>query len=139
MTARDEVAVLIEAVADAFTTPPADAAGTRNVGSPAEPWHAWMLAALVRQLWRQSWLVKVVEECGLRDGSAAGTIPGMPDHAFRFHGIGCCFSLPDGDSWMSTSGSNALGALCSCHAEVERAVRARRGGDVLAIPSSSCG
>jgi hypothetical protein len=78
---------LVAAVAGAFA-----GHGPTHAG---EPWYAWLLAALVRQLARQRWHVRFVEEHGLRDldrdGSdeGDGDVPGMPGYRFFFHGMGC--------------------------------------------------
>lgn len=97
MSLLEANAALVEAVLDAFSEAPIERAQQRRARSPVEPWHAWLLAALVRQLWRQAWMVKVIEEHGLRELGGRGEIPGLPGHHFWFHGMGCCFTLPYGE------------------------------------------
>ncbi|WP_437760563.1 DUF6896 domain-containing protein [Sorangium sp. So ce1389] len=73
------------------------AGGTVASGSPPEPWHAWLLVALARQVDRQRWLVRVQRERLLPE-SGRGEVPGMPGWRFFFHGIGLCLTAPDGEA-----------------------------------------
>lgn len=89
--------VLVEAVIDAFGDAPVERARQRWEKTSAKPWHAWLLAALVRQVRQQVWMVGVIEKHGLSRLNPAGEIPGLPGHRFRFHGMGCYFHFPSGE------------------------------------------
>ncbi|WP_437679052.1 hypothetical protein [Sorangium sp. So ce131] len=65
--------------------------------SPPDPWHAWLLVTLARQVDRQRWLVRVQHERLLPD-SDEGNVPGMPGWRFLFHGRGLCLTAPDGEA-----------------------------------------
>ena len=72
------------------------------------PEAAWLLVCLMRQLARQRWLVRVVEErvlqCrfgegldfveGLEVDEDSGGVPGLPGWRFDFHGRGCRLTGP---------------------------------------------
>ncbi|WP_437984981.1 DUF6896 domain-containing protein [Sorangium sp. So ce117] len=72
-------------------------AGPVTAGPPPDPWHAWLLVALARQVDRQRWLVRVQRE-RLSRASRRGDVPGMPGWKFYFHGIGLCLTAPDGET-----------------------------------------
>ncbi|WP_437738180.1 HEAT repeat domain-containing protein [Sorangium sp. So ce1335] len=70
-------------------------------GPPPDPWHAWLLVALARQVDRQRWHVRVQrmhlsEDSG--EDSDEGQVPGMPGWRFLFHGMGLCLTAPDGET-----------------------------------------
>ncbi|KYF69670.1 DUF6896 domain-containing protein [Sorangium cellulosum] len=73
------------------------ARGPVAAGSPPDPWHAWLLVALARQVDRQRWLVRIQRALLLED-SGRGEVPGMPGWRFFFHGIGLCLTAPDGET-----------------------------------------
>ncbi|WP_164002705.1 DUF6896 domain-containing protein [Pyxidicoccus caerfyrddinensis] len=58
--------------------------------------HGWLLLCLLRQVSRQRWLLRMVEERitgrGLEEDE--GDVPGYAGWRFSFHGIGCCFEGP---------------------------------------------
>lgn len=64
--------------------------------SPAfRPASAWLLVCLMRQLVRQRWLVKVIDERLMAkwdEGEEEGEVPGLPGWTYDFHGRGCCLS-----------------------------------------------
>ncbi|WP_437591616.1 DUF6896 domain-containing protein [Sorangium sp. So ce1000] len=83
-------------------------AGLVSAGPPPDPWHAWLLVALARQVDRQRWLVRVQRE-RLRQTSRRGDVPGMPGWTFFFHGIGLCLTAPDGETIdVDDHGDNGL-------------------------------
>jgi Domain of unknown function (DUF6896) len=58
------------------------------------PWHGWVAVCLCRQLARQRWLVGVARS-RLRDvGEEEGSVPGLPQWRYHYHGIGLCLSGP---------------------------------------------
>ncbi len=78
-----------------------------EVGALPLPWDTWTLICLVRHRRRQRWLKEIVETRLRTDvkrigGLGAlghpdqipriGSVPGMPEWEYRFHGIGCCLS-----------------------------------------------
>ncbi|MCP3101048.1 hypothetical protein LZ198_19415 [Myxococcus sp. K15C18031901] len=77
-------------------------------GASLRPEAAWLLVCLMRQLVRQRWLVRVLEErvlrCrfgegrdlvdGLEDDEDSGDVPGLAGWRFNFHGRGCCLKGP---------------------------------------------
>ncbi|WP_437786607.1 HEAT repeat domain-containing protein [Sorangium sp. So ce1097] len=76
------------------------AGGPVAAGSPPDPWHAWLLVVLARQVDRQRWLVRVQrmhlpEDTG--EDTGEGEVPGMPGWRFCFHGDGLCLTAPDGE------------------------------------------
>ncbi|WP_437820994.1 hypothetical protein [Sorangium sp. So ce1078] len=75
----------------------ARAVGAVASGSPPDPWHAWLLVALARQVDRQRWLVRVQRDRLLPD-SDADEVPGMPGWRFLFHGDGLCLTASDGET-----------------------------------------
>ncbi|WP_441288378.1 DUF6896 domain-containing protein [Sorangium sp. KYC3313] len=84
------------------------AGGPVAAGPPPDPWHAWLLVALARQVDRQRWLVRVQRE-RLSHASRRGDVPGMPGWKFYFHGIGLCLTAPDGETIdVDDHGDNGL-------------------------------
>ncbi|MGK4001789.1 hypothetical protein WMF31_04125 [Sorangium sp. So ce1036] len=65
--------------------------------APPDPWHAWLLVALARQVERQRWLMRVRHE-RLDTDTFEGEVPGMPGWTFLFHGDGLCLTAPDGEA-----------------------------------------
>jgi len=87
-----EAHLVPEGIVDALVgTPLAHGFARWEKRAPA-PWQAWLLVCLARQLVRQQWVVRVLEERlpGVRRGS--GEVPGMPGVRFSFHGKGCMLS-----------------------------------------------
>ncbi len=77
------------------------AVGPVAPGSPPDPWHAWLLVVLARQVDRQRWLVRVQHERLLPasdEDEGADEVPGMPGWRFLFHGEGLCLTAPDGET-----------------------------------------
>lgn len=69
-------------------------AGERTPSRTAElpsPWESWTIISLIRQRDRQIWGRGVVAE-RLDPSVPDGTIPGLPEWEFRFHGCGCCLT-----------------------------------------------
>lgn len=63
------------------------------------PWLGWLAVALLRQRERQAWHRYIVET-RLREGGGvgeSGVVPGLPRWTYKFHGIGCCLTGPDGE------------------------------------------
>jgi hypothetical protein len=90
---------------------PFDAAGAwRSLPAPGDlpsPWLTWTLIALVRHRRRQAWVGELVRKrlggdlgllaaCGALGHpdwkSPCGTVPGLPEWEYYFHGIGCCLT-----------------------------------------------
>ncbi|MCY0993091.1 hypothetical protein OV203_38475 [Nannocystis sp. ILAH1] len=69
----------------------------RTVAPVASPWLAWLTLALMRQRARQVWHRRVVETLPDRHDEGVGPVPGQPGWDYRFHGIGCCLTGPDGE------------------------------------------
>ena len=83
-------------------------------GSLPSPWMTWTLIGLVRHLRRQHWVAEIVQTrlngnteelaalgaFGHPDGiPQSGSVPGMPEWEYYFHGGGCCISHKvEGDS-----------------------------------------
>jgi len=78
---------------------------------PADPWARRLLVALDDHLVRQRWVAEVVErrlqakpeDIGSNGAFAhpeaigqRGTVPGLPDWRYFFHGVGCCLTHRDG-------------------------------------------
>ena len=78
-----------------------------EVGVLPSPWEAWTLIALVRHRDRQLWVAEIVEtrlrgdlsELGSIGGLGhpekvpqRGSVPGIPDWEYYFHGRGCCLT-----------------------------------------------
>src|SRR5215217_7854351 len=89
---------LIQAIGALLSGAPAS-----RVDAPAfRPDSAWLLVCLMRQLVRQRWLVRVVEERLTPKRDAAddededsGEVPGLAGWSYEFHGRGCCLSSAD--------------------------------------------
>jgi hypothetical protein len=62
---------------------------SRNAELPS-PWESWTTISLIRQRDRQIWGRSVVER--LDRSIPEGTIPGLSEWEFRFHGLGCCLT-----------------------------------------------
>jgi len=58
-----------------------------------DPWLAWLVVCLLRQVGRQRWMLQVLHE-RLRDSrdGERGRVPGLDGWRYEFHGIGCCLS-----------------------------------------------
>jgi hypothetical protein len=83
-------------------------------GALPSPWETWTLIGLVRHRERQLWVAENIRtrlggdpsdlaalgSFGHPDGVAqSGTVPGMPEWEYYFHGRGCCISHKiDGDA-----------------------------------------
>ncbi|NVJ20040.1 hypothetical protein HUW62_02145 [Myxococcus sp. AM011] len=91
---------LIQAIGVLLSGAPAS-----RVDAPAfRPDSAWLLVCLMRQLVRQRWLVRIVEERLTTKRDAAddedededsGDVPGLAGWSYEFHGRGCCLSSED--------------------------------------------
>lgn len=112
----------LKALLDAFGRvggPPPDdlAAFLRGLPEPGRlpsPWETWSLIGLVRHRRRQAWVAEIIEERlgGFLPSLAtlgalghpdqipqSGTVPGLPEWEYYFHGRGCCLTHKvDGDS-----------------------------------------
>ena len=62
-----------------------------------EPWLAWLLTCLVRQLKRQRWLLSIDKELKQAQLGQTGVIPGMPEWSFFYHGIGLSLHGPSNE------------------------------------------
>lgn len=84
-------------------------------GTLPSPWDAWTLIGLARHRARQFWVAEIIRTRlhgapadlaargalgGHPDGvPQSGSVPGMPEWKYFFHGIGCCISHKvDGDA-----------------------------------------
>lgn len=56
------------------------------------PWESWTIISLLRQRDRQVWACEIVADRLVQLEVAAGTIPGMPEWEYCFHGLGCCLT-----------------------------------------------
>jgi hypothetical protein len=70
------------------------------------PWETWTLIGLVRHRERQLWVAGIMKTrlsgnpsdlaeigaLGHPEGAQSGTVPGMPEWEYYFHGRGCCFT-----------------------------------------------
>lgn len=89
---------LIPTIGDLLSGAPAS-----RVGAPSfRPDSAWLLVCLMRQLVRQRWLVRIVEErlTAKRDAAEdededSGEVPGLAGWRYEFHGRGCCLFSAD--------------------------------------------
>ena len=84
-----EASLLISALEDALAGAPAARGFARWDRVVPEPWCAWLLVCLARQLPRQQWLVRVVEERLPDRDEEEGEVPGLPGWRYEFHGRGC--------------------------------------------------
>ncbi|NTX52976.1 hypothetical protein [Myxococcus sp. CA039A] len=82
---------LIQTVGDLLSRAPAS-----DDESPAfRPASAWLLVCLMRQLVRQRWLVRIIDERltpKWDEGEEDGDVPGLEGWTYDFHGRGCCLS-----------------------------------------------
>ena len=85
---------LLAAVCDGLSGGPAELAGHRWTRDLPRPWLGWILVALMRQVPRQRWVVRVLADHlpGVMTGE--GDVPGLRGWSYRFHGIGCCLVGP---------------------------------------------
>jgi hypothetical protein len=103
-------ALLFDALSRVSAGPPGDLAGFLGAQPPAgamampSPWETWTLIGLVRHRDRQRWVADLITtrlggdltllaslgSLGHPDGDRAGTVPGLPEWEYYFHGIGCC-------------------------------------------------
>lgn len=87
-----------------------DALEGRGSRSAVEPWSAWLVVALARQVARQRFVVRLRDACklvrprdkkrgGVRDAAGHGSdeIAGMPGWTYAFHGAGLLVRAPDGE------------------------------------------
>ena len=119
---------LLEALSLAGGLAPLDVeAFVRSLPDPPalpSPWETWALIGLVRHLDRQRWAQSLVQN-RLKGDTASiavrgslghpegiphrGSVPGMPEWEFYFHGRGCCFThkvfgeIIDVDFWDETA------------------------------------
>jgi len=70
--------------------------GASTDARPA-PWLAWLTVALCRQRARQTWLMKISTENLASVDDDQGTVPGLDDWSYSFHGQGLCLSGPNGE------------------------------------------
>jgi hypothetical protein len=111
-------ALLLDAIRRAGDGEPAGLAdflrGLPGVGSLPSPWETWTLIGLVRHRERQLWVAEVISTrlrgspsalaaigaFGHPDGiPQSGSVPGMPEWEYYFHGRGCCITHKvDGDA-----------------------------------------
>jgi|GEM_PF-1068279 len=99
--------VLLEPQQPAPDSVPAFLQALPDVGTLPSPWDTWTLIGLVRHRKRQYWVRDIIHN-RLRGDSAAlgamgafghpegvernGTVPGMPEWEYYFHGRGCCLT-----------------------------------------------
>lgn len=103
---------------------PAFLQGLPDAGALPSPWETWTLICLVRHRERQYWVRDIIHN-RLRGDSAAlaargalghaeslkqsGSVPGMPEWEYYFHGQGCCLTHKitgediDVDFWDDTA------------------------------------
>jgi hypothetical protein len=99
---------LFDALSRVAAGPPGDLAGFLGAQPPPEatpsPWETWTLIGLIRHRERQRWVADLITyrlggeldllaalgSLGHPAGDAAGTVPGLPEWEYYFHGIGCC-------------------------------------------------
>jgi hypothetical protein len=119
---------LLDALGQAGPPAPADLPaflhGLPNVGALPSPWETWTLIGLVRHRERQYWVRDIIHtrlrgdtttlarlgSLGHPDGvKHRGSVPGMPEWEYYFHGIGCCLTHKvtgeeiDVDFWGNTA------------------------------------
>lgn len=98
---------ILEAQQPAPDDVPAFLEALPDVGTLPSPWETWTLIGLVRHRKRQYWVRDIIHN-RLRGDSAAlgamgalghpdgveqsGTVPGMPEWEYYFHGGGCCLT-----------------------------------------------
>ncbi len=102
---------LLDALSQAAHFDPSDALSLLptypKVGDLPSPWETWTLIGLVRHRRRQLWVQHVVDTQLGSDSARiggmgllghpdhiepSGTVPGMPEWEYYFHGCGCCLS-----------------------------------------------
>lgn len=101
---------LLAAFRRAREGPPHDvAAFVRQLPEPGalpSPWETWTLIGLVRHRERQLWVAEIIRtrlggdlhelsalgSMGHPPGEGVGSVPGLPEWEYRFHGIGCCIT-----------------------------------------------
>lgn len=85
---------LYAAIQAGLSGAPAEAGAARWARQPLRPWLAWTLVALLRQVARQQWMMRVLMDRlpGVRDGQ--GKVPDPPGWTYEFHGAGCCLTGP---------------------------------------------
>jgi hypothetical protein len=71
----------------------------RSEAGNVPPWLGWLAIALLRQRERQAWHRYIVKTRlpEVRRAEDSGDVPGLPGWSYRFHGIGCCLTGPDGE------------------------------------------
>ncbi len=102
---------ILNACDQVWNGPPVDLrAFVEQLAEPHEtlsPWETWTLFGLVRHQTRQAWVREIVETRLRGDGNRIaamgalghpddvpqlGSVPGMPEWEYYFHGIGCCLT-----------------------------------------------
>src|SRR3954447_20058679 len=102
---------LLDAFSLAQAESPSDVApflrSVPDVGELPTPWETWTLIGLFRHRERQWWVPEVIRtrlrgdpstvarlgSMGHPDGvKQSGTVPGLPEWEYFFHGIGCCLT-----------------------------------------------
>jgi hypothetical protein len=102
---------LLDAFSRAQGEPPSDVGGflrsLPEVGELPSPWETWTLIGLVRHRVRQWWVHEIIRTRLQGDPSTLarlgsmghpddvpqnGSVPGLPEWEYFFHGIGCCLT-----------------------------------------------